>query len=504
MSGVWGGGYVTDIEYTRGYFISQSPQILALSCLINGFAVDAPWDNPALHYLELGCGRGANACTLAAANPGWRVTGIDFMPTAVADARRLAAEAGLDNVTFIEADLSDFAETARAAALPDADIVSAHGVWSWVGDAVRAGIVRLVAAKLRAGGLMHLSYNALPAQQGMLAMQRVMREAGRRLATRSDRQAVAGRDLVSALAKAGARHLTSTAITRELIDDLEGLPVAYLAHEYMNEAWRPCFHGDVAADLAPARLDFAGSSRLVENFVDLILTPEQRAIHDRFDDVLMRELVIDTCINRTLRHDVYVRGASRLTEAARDDALGRVRLALATAPEDFRYVLKVPAGEAALNEASYRPMVAALAEGASDIATLISRRGPGAERANPGEVAMVMAGTHQALVVGDATAPADARMARFNQATARRDVRLDNLNAASAMASTRLGAGVPCRAAETLLATHIATTGVVPDPAALAAELVPDAPEDVRAELTATLTKLLRDRLEVWRRLGVV
>ena len=193
MSTSWSAGYVTDIAYTAGYFVSQSPPMLALACLINGYAVDAPWDNRAMHYLELGCGRGVNACVIAAANPGWTVTAIDFMPAAIADARRLAAEAGLDNITFIEADLSSFAETAQGTALPEVDIITTHGVWSWVGDPVRAGIVRLAAAKLRAGGLMHLSYNALPAQQGLLGMQRVMREAGLRQAGRSDRQVVAGR-----------------------------------------------------------------------------------------------------------------------------------------------------------------------------------------------------------------------------------------------------------------------------------------------------------------------
>ena len=502
MTEDWGQGYVTDVEYVAGYFISQSPHILALACLINGVAVDAPWDNPHLHYLELGCGRGLNACVLAASNPGWRVTGIDFTPSAVADARRVAAAAGLDNITFIEADLAHFARSAEAAALPAADVISAHGVWSWVADPVRAGIVRLAASHLRAGGLLHLSYNALPAQQSMLAMQRVMRETGRRLAGRSDQQAAAGRAVVAQLAAANARHLTSTEMVRDLIGDLDGMAVAYLAHEYMNDTWRPCFHADVAADLRAAKLDYAGSARLVENFADLMLTPEQRAIHDRFDDPLVRELVVDTCINRTLRHDVYVRGASRLSTAARDAALGRVHLALATEPGKFRYVLQMPAGEATLNEASYRPMVAALAEGPRSIADLIAARGAMAEPANYAEIAMVMAGTYQALVTSRPGAPPDARAQRFNRVQAGRDLRLDNLNATSAMASTRLGTGYPCRAIEALVASRIGPDGTPPDPASLAAEILPPGP--ARDEFARVLQTVLTDRLEVWRGLGIV
>lgn len=502
MSTDWGAGYVTDVEYTAGYFPTQTPQILALACLLNGVAVDLPWHGGELHVLELGCGRGLNACVLAAANPGWRVTGIDFMPGAIAEARRLAAEAGLDNLDFIEADLSDFAETAAAAALPPADVVTAHGVWSWVADPVRAGIVRLLAAKLRAGGMFHVSYNALPAQQALLGMQRIMREAGRRLAGRSDRQVLAGRALARELAEAGALHLTSTETVREVLPHLEALPAAYLTHEYMNECWRPCFHADVAAALAPARLDYAASARLMENFPEMMLTPAQRAIQDRFDDPLMRELVTDTCINRTLRHDVYVRGATRMGQRARDAALGAVSLALATAPEAFVYALKLPAGEAQLPEPAFRPLVEALAHGPRDIASLLAARGTGP--GNPGEVAMVLAGSLQALVATRPDAPPSAPARRFNAALARRQVRLDALNTPMVAASARLGAGMPMRAGELLLVARIGESGAIPDPYAFAADLLPDAGEAERAALADTLAMILRDRLAVWQLAGVV
>ncbi len=500
MTADWGGGYVTDIDYTSNYFPSQSPQMLALACLINGIAVDPPWAAEHLHYLELGCGRGKNACVVAAANPGWQVTGIDFMPGAIADARSLAAEAGLDNVTFIEADLGTFAESQAAAALPMADVATAHGVWSWVGDPVRAGIVRLLATRLRAGGIFHVSYNALPAQQALLAVQRLLRESGRRLAGRSNRQAEAGRDVVKALAAAGAHHFAATETARELIARLDDLPVPYLAHEYMNEHWRPCYHADVATALSAARLDFAANARLVDNFVELVLTPEQRAIHDRFDDPLLRELIIDTCVNRTLRHDVYVRGARRLANADRDAILARVPIVLATDPDSFHYALKMPAGEATVGE-GYRARVAALAEGPRTLAELAPL---GGSRANFAEMAMVLVGTHQAHVLRDAAAGSSPRQRRANAALARRDVRLDDLNAATVLACVRAGTGQPSRAAEALLVAHAGADGTIPDPVALAAALLPDGDETLCHELASLLARVVRERLAVWQGLGLV
>jgi cyclopropane fatty-acyl-phospholipid synthase-like methyltransferase len=50
--------------------------------------------NPPGRALDLGCGTGTNAITLA--QHGWRVTGVDFVGKAIRSARRKARSAGLD------------------------------------------------------------------------------------------------------------------------------------------------------------------------------------------------------------------------------------------------------------------------------------------------------------------------------------------------------------------------------------------------------------------------
>ena len=110
MSG-WGSGYVTDITYMTGYYRQQSPALMALACLLGGVASPMPGPDDPVSYLELGCGQGFGALMLAASNPHWTVTAIDFNPAHIAAARAWAAEAGIDNIRFIEADLSTLAET---------------------------------------------------------------------------------------------------------------------------------------------------------------------------------------------------------------------------------------------------------------------------------------------------------------------------------------------------------------------------------------------------------
>jgi SAM-dependent methyltransferase len=179
----WGDGYITDIAYLPGYFRQQSRP--SQSCLPlgwrcrNRFKPSPP---------TLGSGYGFSALTLAAANPHWRVTGIDFSPAHVAAALALAAEAGIANVHFIEADLAALAAGELAPDIPESDVVAAHGRWSWVGDPARAGIVRLLGSRLRPGRLLYICYNAMAARSSALGMQRLVRDAGSR-ARKAKRQA---------------------------------------------------------------------------------------------------------------------------------------------------------------------------------------------------------------------------------------------------------------------------------------------------------------------------
>lgn len=501
---VWSGGYVTDVDYIAGYYAEQSPHLIAAACLVSGLAVDIDLNAAGFHFLELGCGRGRNAMMAAASNPGWRVTALDFNAAAIAEARSIAAAAGLDNITFIEADLADFHASPEAAALAPVDVVSLHGVWSWVPLPVRDGIVRLLDAKLRAGGLAHVSYNVLPALQGALGMQRLLRTAGQALATRSDRQATAGLGVVRELAAAEAMHLAGPKVVGELLGMLDDAPVTYLAHEYMNATWYPCFHADVADALAPARLDYACSPRIPENFPTLMLTDAQRAIHDRFEDGRLRELIKDMCAPRGLRHDVYVRGARRLSTRDQDRALRALTMTLTVPVARFIYKLDMPAGLAALGEDYYGPVVQALGQGPAQVGDLLRLPDLAGRSDNPAELVGMMVGTMQAAIVPRPEAAADARLTAFNAHMARAGVQLDQLNKPMVAASTRIGGGLPCRAVELFLIERIGATGGGVDPGIWAAELGPELPPDEQARLRGLFITVLEERLPVWRYAGLV
>ena len=501
VSGDWGGGYVTDIAYLPGYYRHQSPLHLNLACLLGGSAGIEIGPASKLSYLELGCGQGFGTLMLAACNPAWQLIGIDYNPAHIAAARTLCAEAEIANARFLEADLAVIAETPVWGELPDADVITMHGLWSWIGDAARAGILGLLAHKLKPGGIAYVSYNALPAWQGALGMQRLLLESGGRAGGRSDRQVAAGWELVRAMVDAEAHHLRD-GLVRSLIEYSRQAPVAYLAHEYMNAAWQPCFHADVVRALADAKLDWVASAQLLENFTPLTLGEEARAIAARYDDPVMRELVKDMFLTRGLRQDVFVRGARRLSNAERDAALGEVTLALLPQEGQFAWEFEVPVGQATIEREFFGPIVAALSEAPQRVSALLGLPDL-PRRDNPGEVVGMLVGSHQALpVIGSASEPDD-RVRRLNRAAAKRFVRPDNLDTGMALAASGTGSPVPCPMLDLFIADRL-QSGSPPDPAAWARELGAAQPPSEQDRLRGFIERVIAERAPAWRRLGVM
>jgi SAM-dependent methyltransferase len=416
MSG-WGSGYITDIAYIPGFYQAQMQSTMALAALLSGKKARLVGRHEAYHYADIGCGLGMSALIVAAANPGWQVTGLDFNPAHIAAAREMARQTGLSNINFIEADFTNFAESAACQGLAEIDAVSMHGVWSWVAPAVQDGILRLLNAKLAAGGLMHVSYNVLPAWRGALGLQRLIREAGLRHGGRSDKQARAGADIAVRLAKdeAGGKFLEG--MGNVLLDRIGNLPVPYLAHEFMNRHWAPCFHLDVAERFAGAKMVFVGSCHMLDNFPQLSLSEGQRAILQEFDDPGMAELIKDLCMGRSLRNDVFMRGAVTMPLAQRDAALLSMTVALSKPRAECKLEFDTIGGTASLSPSYYEPVFDRLSQGPATIEELLALPDLVGRRDNPAELIGVLMGTNQAVLVPNPGAPMDRRCTALNAAS---------------------------------------------------------------------------------------
>ena len=93
----WTHGYVADISYDYSFFAELAPINIVFNLLDGGFF---PPSLEEFTYCELGCGQGFTTNILAATNPQGEFWGVDFNPTHIAAAKRLAEAARLENIHF--------------------------------------------------------------------------------------------------------------------------------------------------------------------------------------------------------------------------------------------------------------------------------------------------------------------------------------------------------------------------------------------------------------------
>ncbi|MGP8297729.1 class I SAM-dependent methyltransferase [Streptomyces inhibens] len=127
---------------------------------------------PHMQILDIGCGPGTITADLAALVPDGQVTGLEYAPDVLAQARATAAGRGLENVRFTVGDV-------HALDYPDDTfcVVHAHQVLQHVGDPVQA--LREMRRVAKPGGIVAVrdaDYSAMtwyPEVEGMIDWQRL-------------------------------------------------------------------------------------------------------------------------------------------------------------------------------------------------------------------------------------------------------------------------------------------------------------------------------------------
>lgn len=361
----WSDGYVTEIEYIADCFPELSPTHLNLALLHRGIA--APEVSGAFNYLELGFGQGITLTLLAAMRPQAQFYGNDFNPAHVLSAQALADQAQLDNLHLFE----DSFEELLTRELPEMDYIVLHGIYSWISAENRAHIVSLIRKRLKTGGVVYISYNAQPGWAPKAPMQRAMAEFVSRHGGDSLTEGYrAAREFLGALDESGARYFEHNPVAQEQLAGLWSFNDAYLVHEFASQNWVALHHADVVRDMTGAKLSFAGSTTLTNNFPLYSIPPKAAALYQSAQDPVMRELIRDFSVNTQFRRDIFVRGERRLSESELDAAYRNLRVGLRRPISECDTAARLPVGDVALDPAACQPILQALAEGPRTVEAL--------------------------------------------------------------------------------------------------------------------------------------
>ena len=148
----WNEGYVSDLNYTYGYYRELNPLHLKFALTLAGLKT------PIIkNVCELGFGQGLSLNFISATSEA-RVYGTDFNPSQAAFACELNTDSGLEANIYDES----FEVFCKKGDLPKFDIISLHGIWSWVSEKNRTIIVDFIRDNLSPGGVVYLGYNTLP------------------------------------------------------------------------------------------------------------------------------------------------------------------------------------------------------------------------------------------------------------------------------------------------------------------------------------------------------
>lgn len=348
-------GYITDVPYLRTFIRMQAPAWLDHVALIHG--IRPPPRRQGLAWCDLGCGPGLTVNLLAGMHPQGRFHGVDLMPEHIAEARHLARQAGLRNAQFHAADFAG----AAALDLPPFDYIVAHGVYSWVGPQSQHDLLRFIERFLKPGGLVYLSYNALPGWAADLGLQRLVREFAGAARGNSLRRVTAAAGLVQALGAARAPGLVNS----PLLGMLGGgdRPAAYLAHEFLGSSWKPLYVTEVRQALRGIGLEPLGGARLLDNYDSYALGQAARDALRPIADPDLRELARDFFLCPHLRCDVFGRDAPGLSQAQRARRLAEACYTLAQPAAATRFSVPTPAGTLRYDNPAARHLVAELAQG---------------------------------------------------------------------------------------------------------------------------------------------
>lgn len=351
----WTQGYVADVSYDYSFFPELAPVNIAFNLLDSRFV---PPSLEKITYCELGCGQGFTTNVLAAANPQSEFWGVDFNPTHAAEAQRLAEAANLKNIHFSDQSFAEF----LAADTPKFDFITLHGVYSWISDENRRIIVDLLRQKLKFGGAVYLSHNALPGWSAVMPLRELMVQYAGDTNDSSIQKVEKGLAFAKQLQTLKARYFLSNPAISQDLAEMQGDSRNYLAHEYFNDNWRPLYHFEVAQQLADAKLTFATSADIDDQFHDLKLDQDQRNLLSETTDATLRQTVRDFLFNTRFRRDLYLKGPIKVPALEQVELLSNLRFALLVNLEDIEYEIDLVGRQIRLDEKIYRPLISALSE----------------------------------------------------------------------------------------------------------------------------------------------
>jgi len=244
-----------EVLYPSRSFSQTHPDRLATLATLFGMS---PASVENCRVLELGCGAGGNLIPMAFGLPYSSFVGIDLAARPIAKGQTMIQALGLKNVQLVQLDLMDVTTD-----FGEFDYIIAHGLYSWVHQAVRDKLLAVCGANLAPHGVAYVSYLTFPGAHLVMMLREMMLFHVRDFAASKQRLDEA-RALLKFLVDSQPENNDYGTFLKKEMELLTEKVDGFLYHDELEEVYAPVYFYQFMEHAARHGMEYLGDVDFVQ------------------------------------------------------------------------------------------------------------------------------------------------------------------------------------------------------------------------------------------------
>jgi len=206
--------------------------------------------------LEIACNDGGNLIPMAYGLPHSEFVGFDLAPSPIQRGQKRVDSLGLTNIQLFAGNLMNVGPE-----LGRFDYIVAHGLYSWIPDAVRDRLMALCGELLNENGIAYVSYEALPGAYVRLLTRDIMKLGTKQIMNPEERVAQA-RALLKAVQAARPEGELYWKVIQTQLESMEKRGVEPVFHDELGDEYHPVLFSQFAAHAGRHGLQYLSDAML--------------------------------------------------------------------------------------------------------------------------------------------------------------------------------------------------------------------------------------------------
>ena len=304
------------------------PDRLAALAILHGLT---PTPVEQCRVLEIACNEGANLIPMAYAIPTSEFVGFDLAGLRIERGQERIRELGIRNVRLFQGDLLEVGSE-----LGQFDYIVAHGLYAWVPEPVREGMMALCGELLAPNGIVFVSYNALPGGHLRRMLREMMLFHVKDIEEPRERVSASLaflRFLLESRPEGDAYRL----VIQKQLEEMEKRSPESIFHDWLTEAFHPVLFTEFAEHARKHGLQYLSEATLPPMNDPWFRSEVRSALAGAAgDDILKQEQMLDFMRVRMFRRTLLCRAERVLRRDFPAEHLRRLLFAspVTSAPEE--------------------------------------------------------------------------------------------------------------------------------------------------------------------------